>query len=78
VESLQNFEALHTKIDTLEKEVIDLHERYLTVAETIRELQRYMVKLAQHQAIIADQISHWPYIPVDKKPGKLITKDKEK
>ncbi len=74
--SLEDFERLETKIDTLEKEVIDIHERYLTVAETIREMQKYMVKIAQHQAIIADQISHWPYIAVDRKTSKL-NKDKE-
>ena len=74
--SLQDFEQLQTKVDTLEKEVIDIHERYLTVAQTMKEMQRYMVKLAQHQAIIADQISHWPYIAIDRKPTKL-NKDKE-
>jgi chaperonin cofactor prefoldin len=73
---LEDFERLETKIDTLEKEVIDIHERYLTVAETIREMQKYMVKIAQHQAIIADQISRWPYIAVDRKTSKL-KKDKE-
>lgn len=70
MESLSTYEDLYKKLDTLEKEVIDIHERYLTVAESIKELQRYMVKMAQHQAIIADQISHWPYIQVEKKPHK--------
>ena len=70
MESLSTYEDLYKKLDTLEKEVIDIHERYLTVAESIKELQRYMVKMAQHQAIIADQISHWPYIQVEKKTSK--------
>lgn len=69
--SLEEYERLETKVDTLEKEVIDIHERYLTVAETIKEMQRYMVKIAQHQAILADQISHWPYIAVERKTSKL-------
>ena len=65
--SLEEFDLLQNKLVTLEKEVIDIHERYLTVAESIREMQRYMVRMAQNQAHIAHQISHWPYIVVDKK-----------
>lgn len=66
--SLEEYENLITKMDNLEKEVIDIHERYLTVAETLREMQRYMVKMAQNQAQIAGQISRWPYIVVEKTP----------
>jgi hypothetical protein len=72
MQSLEDYDLMSNKLSTLEKEVIDLHERYLTVAETLRETQRYMVKLAQHQAIIADQISHWPYIPVERQTIKKI------
>jgi hypothetical protein len=65
--SLEEYDNLVAKMDNLEKEVIDIHERYLTVAETLREMQRYMVKMAQNQAQIAQQISLWPYIVVEKK-----------
>ena len=65
--SLEDYDFLQQKLVTLEKEVIDIHERYLTVAESIREMQKYMVRMAQNQAHIAHQISHWPYIVVDKK-----------
>lgn len=76
--SLEDFDLLHTKLNTLEKEVIDIHERYLTVAESIREMQRYMVKMAQNQAQIASQLSHWPYIVVEKKTTlKKSQEDKE-
>lgn len=76
--SLEEYDLLQTKLDTLEKEVIDIHERYLTVAESIREMQRYMVKMAQNQAQIANQLSHWPYIVVEKKTTlKKSQEDKE-
>lgn len=65
--SLEEYDSLIAKMDNLEKEVIDIHERYLTVAESIREMQKYMVKMAQNQAQIATQVSHWPYIVVEKK-----------
>jgi hypothetical protein len=77
VNSLQDFDFLQTKLNNLEKEVIDLHERYLTVAETIREMQKYMVKMAQHQAILAQQFSHWPYIEVEKRPSNKVNRNKE-
>lgn len=71
MESLETYDdtyqELQTKLNTLEKEVIDIHERYLTVAETIREMQRYMVKMAQNQAQLANQLAQWPYIVVDSK-----------
>lgn len=67
MQSLEEFDVLQTKLDSLEKEVIDIHERYLTVAESIREIQKYMVKMAQNQAHIAHQLSQWPYIVVEKK-----------
>ena len=76
--SLEEFDVLQTKLETLEKEVIDIHERYLTVAESIREMQKYMVKMAQNQARIATQVSDWPYIVVEKKTTlKKSQEDKE-
>ena len=76
MESLEDFDFLQNKLNTLEKEVIDIHERYLTVAESIREMQKYMIKMAQNQAQIAHQISHWPYIAVESK--RITTKGQEK
>jgi len=77
MQSYEDFdvELLSKKLENLEREVIDLHERYLTVAESIKSLQHYMVRMAQQQAIIATQISHWPYIAVEKTSTKR--KDKE-
>lgn len=66
MQSLEN-EYLEKKLAQLESEVTDIHERYLTVAETIRETHRYLIKLAQNQAQIADQLARWPYIVVEKK-----------
>lgn len=76
MESYEDFDGLQNKLNTLEKEVIDIHERYLTVSESIREMQKYMIKMAQNQAQIANQISHWPYIVVESK--KQTTKGQEK
>jgi hypothetical protein len=66
MESLES-DYLEKKLARLESEVTDIHERYLTVAETIRETHRYLIKLAQNQAQIADQLARWPYIVVEKK-----------
>jgi hypothetical protein len=66
MESLES-DYLEKKLARLESEVTDIHERYLTIAETIRETHRYLIKLAQNQAQIADQLARWPYIVVEKK-----------
>jgi hypothetical protein len=68
-------EIVVKKLYNLEREMIDLHERYLTLAETVKTMQHYMVRMAQQQATIATQLSHWPYIAVERQSKSK--KDKE-
>lgn len=77
MESYEDYDVdvLARKLHNLEKEVIDLHDRYLTVSDALKATQHYMLKMAQQQAMIATQISHWPYIAVEKQSTNR--KDKE-
>jgi hypothetical protein len=77
MESYEEYDVdvLARKMHNLEKELIDLHDRYLTLSDALKATQHYMVKMAQQQAMIATQVSHWPYIAVEKQSVKR--KDKE-
>lgn len=52
------------KITNLEKEMLFMREVLTSHAETIKETQRYIIKLAQNQAELTRRVSHWPFLPV--------------
>jgi len=52
-------------ITELEKTICILQDNLTQVSEHIRETQRYLIKLAHHQAEITKRISAWPFIAVD-------------
>ncbi len=52
------------KIQTLEKELLVTRELLGNSIESIKETQRYLMKLAYNQAEITKKISQWPYIVV--------------
>jgi uncharacterized coiled-coil protein SlyX len=53
------------RITELEKTICILQDNLTQVSEHIRETQRYLIKLAHHQAEITKRISAWPFIAVD-------------
>lgn len=57
------------KIIELEKEITVLSENLMTVAEQIKETQRFIIKMAQNQAEITKRVSQWPYIAVPSERG---------
>ena len=52
------------KIQTLEKELLVTRELLGNTIESLKETQRYLMKLAYNQAEITKKISYWPYIVV--------------
>lgn len=52
------------KIQTLEKELLANRELITSTIESLKETQRYLMKLAYNQAEITKKISQWPYIVV--------------
>ena len=52
------------KIQTLEKELLATRELLTSTIESLKETQRYLMKLAYNQAEITKKISQWPYIVV--------------
>jgi chromosome segregation ATPase len=55
--------TLH-KISNLEKEIDFMKDALTSHAQTIKECQTYLIKLAHNQAQLTKRISQWPYIPV--------------
>jgi hypothetical protein len=52
------------KIQTLEKELLVTRELLGNSIESLKETQRYLMKLAYNQSEITKKISQWPYIVV--------------
>jgi hypothetical protein len=52
------------KIQTLEKELLITRELLGNTIESLKETQRYLMKMAYNQAELTKKISHWPYIVV--------------
>lgn len=52
------------KIQTLEKELLATRELLGNTIESLKETQRYLMKMAYNQAELTKKISHWPYIVV--------------
>jgi|688.fasta_scaffold2137190_2 hypothetical protein len=83
MESSENFDLQKQKIAYLEKEVIKLQDDLSLVVASVREVQKYLIRLAHNQAVVSEQVAAWPYvkIPVPEKPKKSARKndnDKEK
>jgi hypothetical protein len=52
------------KIKNLETELFRTHEMLLQTMDSLKETQRFLVKVAYNQSEIAKRISAWPYIAV--------------
>lgn len=58
-------EISNTRITEVEKSICILQDNLTQVSEHIRETQKYLIKLAHHQAEITKRMSAWPFIAVD-------------
>lgn len=52
------------KIKRLEKEIEVTRELLGQTIESLKETQKYLVKLAYNQADVTKKVSHWPFIVV--------------
>lgn len=56
------------KIQNLENELAKTHEMLLHAIDSLKETQRFLMKMAYNQSEITKRISMWPYIAVPEKP----------
>ena len=52
------------KIEALEKELYITKELLSNCIDSLKETQRYLIKLAYNQSEISKRVSAWPYIVV--------------
>jgi len=54
------------KINNLEMNIVMMQENISILSESLKETQRYLVKLANSQMELTRRLSSWPYIKVPK------------
>jgi len=49
----------------IEKNIVILQENQMTMADQLKETQKYLIKIAKNQSEIYKRIVKWPYIAVE-------------
>ena len=60
----QELDIVMNRIIEMEKLMSIVQENQLTLADQIKETQRFLIKLAKNQSEISKRITHWPFIAV--------------
>ena len=63
----EELDMTNQKIQNLEKEIVYTRELLGQTIESLKETQRYLMKLAYNQADVTKKVSHWPFIVVSEK-----------
>jgi len=53
----------------IEKNLAIMQENIFTVADQLKETQKFLIKIAHNQSEISRRITQWPYIAVEKNSG---------
>ncbi len=62
----QELDLANSRIVEIEKSIAELQENLYTLADQIKETQRFLVKMAHNQSHMTKRISSWPYIVVER------------
>jgi predicted nucleic acid-binding Zn-ribbon protein len=65
----QELDINSQKIKNLEKEIALLHDTIYNLTLSLKETQRYLIKMAQSQSDLTKRVSQWPFIAVPDKQG---------
>lgn len=60
----QELDINNQKIKNLEKSIDSIQDSITQLNESLKDTQRYLVKLAHNQMELTKRISQWPYIVV--------------
>lgn len=68
----RELDLANDKIAELEKELYVTKDLLTTTIESLKDTQRYLMKLAYNQSEISKRMAQWPYIVIseDDKPKK--------
>lgn len=68
----QELDIVMNRIIEMEKLMSIVQENQLTLADQIKETQRFLIKLAKNQSEISKRITHWPFIAVPSNGGEEV------
>lgn len=60
----QKFIAIEQSIESAGKNIVELQDAMLTLSAELKETQKFLIKLAQNQALVSKQVAQWPYVTV--------------
>lgn len=63
-------EIIAERVRQLEEAVLSLSADIQNISNAVREMQRYIVKMATNQQQMAERVSMWPYVKVASKNTK--------
>ena len=61
----QELDVLLGRMTEIEKNLIIIQENQMTLADQIKETQKFLVKLAKNQSDITKRVTQWPFIAVE-------------
>jgi len=68
----EELDVTNNRLAELEKNIMIIQDSILTLAEQVKESQRYIIKLAHNQSIVTKRISQWPFIAVPSNEGDEV------
>jgi predicted nucleic acid-binding Zn-ribbon protein len=68
----QELDVVMNRIVEMEKLMSIVQENQLTLADQIKETQRFLIKLAKNQSEISKRVTHWPFIAVPFREGDEV------
>ena len=60
-------EILRERIAQLEEAVMSLSADIQNLSSSMKDMQRFIVKMATNQSQLAERVSMWPYVKVESK-----------
>jgi len=60
----ESLDITKQKIINIEKDIAIVQDQISALTESLKETQRYLIKLAVNQQQLTKRISQWPYIVV--------------
>jgi hypothetical protein len=61
-------EILRERIAQLEEAVMSLSADIQNLSSSMKDMQRFIVKMATNQSQLAERVSMWPYVKLENKP----------
>jgi predicted nucleic acid-binding Zn-ribbon protein len=68
----QELDIVLGRMSEIEKNIIILQENQMTMAEQLKETQKYLIRIAKNQSEISKRISQWPFIAVPLNGGEEV------